>query len=352
MKHLIYIYLFLAAFTLSAVATEGGFATAAEFGAPRLQLTAAEPKLTTPLRQWHAAGERPFRAQLTGISGPWGKEATVRLRTPTGRTLNIPAKRLSDADLDSIRNYMKEQSFVQLHTYRYGTLDVKLLNVRRHSEEELQLEMLDLSGKVHYMRTNAHPWQEEYARKVQLNDTIVMQEETRQMLLDYMAKNPPLPPVQNAPLPVAESALEAITYAALRDVSVVVLTMGPRGCKADVAFRQYLSQHPEAAGIWAQRYVFLVTYTDCTGNLPPDCCRELAQLGYHHDNKEHAINYMPAGQSQFNQRCESICGTKYTLLNKSLTHTKSAPAPAKTNFRYTRDTLQNMLPQHIDFNRY
>ena len=167
-----------------------------------------------------------------------------------------------------------------------------------------------------------------------------------------MAKNPPHSPVQNAPLPVAESAMEALTYAALQDVSIVTLTMGPRGCKADVAFRQYLSQHPEAVGIWARRYVFLITYTDHTGNLPADCSRELAQLGYHHDNKEHAINYMPAGQSQFNQCCESICGTRYTLLNNSLTDTKSAPAPARTRFRYTRDTLHKTLPQHIDFSRY
>ena len=343
--------LILAALPLCATADDGGFATAAEFGAPRPELTTPKPELSTPLRQWMVRGERPFRAQLTGISGRWGKNATVSLRTPTGRMLNIPASRLSDADLQAIRDYMQAEGFVQRHTYRYGTLDVKLLSVRPHSKEELQLVLQDLSGRVHYMRANTEPWQEEYARKVQFNDPIVMQEETRLMLLDFMSKNPPHPPAQNAPLPIAESAMEALTYAALRDVSVVVLTMGPRGCRADVDFRRYLREHPEAADIWAQRHVFLIAYTDATGTLPADCCRELAELGYHHDRRANAGDSVPAGSSQLRQHCESICGIQYTLLSSNITDKKQQAAPKHNRFSIKLEDLHKSQPQHINFNR-
>lgn len=342
--------LILATVSLNAAANDGGFATAKEFGSPKLELTAPEPMLPTPLRQWNVAGERPFLAQLTGISGKWGKNATISLRTPTGRVLRIPAQHLSDKDLQTIRDYMQAEHFVQLHTYRYGTLDVKLLSVRRLSKEELLLEVLALDGTRHFMRANAEPWQEEYARKVQYNETIVMQEETRNMLLQQLNLHAK-PQTKHTPLPVAENAMEALTYAALRELSVVVITMGPRGCKADVHFRRYLNEHPEAAGIWAQQYVFLIAYTDSTGTLPPTCCRELAQLNCHHDNKASALTPIPAGQAQLRQCSESLCGTKYTLLRSSLTETRRAAAPAYNTFSYKIDELQKSMPQHINFTR-
>jgi len=347
MKRLL--YLLLATLPLNASADDGGFATASEFGAPRLELSAPAPKLKTPLRQWHVAAERPFLAQLTGISGSWGKNATISLRTPTGRTLNIPAQHLSDDDLDSVRAYMKAEGFVQLHTYLYGTLEVKLLSVRRLSKEELALEVLALDGTRQFLRANAEPWQEEYARKVQFNKTIVMQEETRNMLLQHMNQHAQTP-APASPLPVAESAMEALTYAALHDVSVVFIMMGPRGCEADANFRRYLREHPEAASIWAQHYVFLVAYADSNNTIPTTCYEDFLQLCHHHNRKDALYNLLGNTDWKHHHISQSLCGVKFTLHMTDVLRRQS-PHAGWSTFAYKREALQMTLPQHINFER-
>lgn len=248
-----------------AQAAGGGYATPAEFGYPAL--SQEPPRYLAPAeeREWHISGMQPLCATLQGIKGKWGNEATVILRTPSGRNRSVPAHALSNADLDAVSDWLKKNNFEEFETYREGTSLVHVHSVIPVNKE-YHVNLIMTDGSRITLRTNAQPANREYAIR-QPRDAFQVTDATLEMLRRHSTRTP-----ENKPeLPIASTIDEAMLYAATHDVSIAVFYLNRRGGAIDLAFRHYLANKPELVARWAQHFVFLLVYSDERGMYPAEC---------------------------------------------------------------------------------
>jgi hypothetical protein len=259
----------------AALSAGGGYGTPAEFGSEPLSLTPLQPADT--LRQW-GKNKTSVYASLQGIRGNWGRNGEVRLVTPRGRALRMPARYLSENEREYVAQWLKDNGFIPLPTANLGTLHVRLLSVSPTAiKGQLSLQLITPDGK-------ANSWiiEDKPALKGKGNTgTISLTAEGLQLVKQWQQQQSAQ--THSKPcLPVAATANEALVYSELRGVNTVILFLGRRGGGKDTAFRHYLSQHPEAAAEWAQRYVFLLVYAEDDGSYSPQICHELNTLANHH----------------------------------------------------------------------
>lgn len=266
-----------------ALSAGGGYGTPAEFGSEPLSLPPLLP--TDKPRQW-GRGNSGILASLQGIRGTWGRNGEVRLITPRGRALRMPARYLSENDREYVEQWLKINGFEPLSTANLGTRHVRLLSVSPTAVKgQLSLQFISPDGK-------ANSWiiEDKPAQKGKGNTgTISLTAEGLQQVKQWQQA---AQPHGKAHLPVAATANEALVYSELRGVNTVILFLGRRGGGKDTAFRHYLSQHPQAATEWAQRYVFLLVYAEEDGSYSPQICSELNTLANHHQ-------VQPDGYTQF-----------------------------------------------------
>lgn len=246
-------------------AAGGGYATPADFGYPPLSLE--PPQYLTPAteREWRITGQPPLRATLQGIRGKWGNEAIIILRTPSGRDRAVPAYALSNADLDAVSDWLKENHFEEFETFREGTSLVHVHSVIPVGKE-YHVNLIMTDGSRIALRTNAEPANREYAIK-QPRNAFQVTDTTLEMLRRHSARKP-----ENKPeLPIATSVDEATLYAATHDVGIALFHLNRRGGAIDLAFRRYLANKPELVAQWAQHFVFLMAYSDEHGIYPAEC---------------------------------------------------------------------------------
>ena len=256
----------------------GGFASPADFqypapcqGIPQLLKPAAE-------RTWTPVGSQPFRAELLGFYGDWGNDATIILRTPSGRRVEYDISSLSDDDIVSIREWIKLNAFENFETYREGKQLVRILSVVPLRDGKSYFVRLVLSnGTCYALKTNCQPMSEHEARQ-QMDDRFKVTDCTLEMLKRYAALKPEDSPV----LPIVTTTDDALLYSSLHRVGIVVLYLNRRGSAEDEAFRQYLAAHPEWVAQWAGQCVFMLAYADENGAYPPQCHANEMRLHFLH----------------------------------------------------------------------
>ena len=340
------------------LAEESPYATPEEFGAKPLQLQAAEHIIPSPVRQWHVDGERPLRAALVKMQGKWGKEARITLRTTTGRSIELPVSALSDEDLDAVRNWMQQNQFIPIRTLKHGEFSARVLGVSyaaavhaspngsitlKPGKQYMQIRLAMQDGTVRNRICLAEPLKTEAEARNQSSAVWVLKEETRQELLRYMQTHPE--PTEHAPLPIAANAAEALACAALQDVSIVYLTLGPRGCEADKALHRYLEAHPEAGAIWAQRHVFLISYRNSQNKLPEQCLHDLRELHWHHGEPT-TYDFSRETAYDVQQRSTHITGMRFVQPADRPTSQMNNPP---LQFRISPAELQTLHPADITF---
>lgn len=272
------IFLLLSMLGQVLAADAGGFASAAEFQYPSPGLE--PPQLLSPAaeRTWSPAGMEPFRAELLGFYGEWGNDAIIMLRTPSGRRVEYDVSSLSDADIDSIREWIKLNSFENFETYREGKQLVRILSVVPLRDGKSYFVRLVLSnGTCYALKTNCQPMNEHEAQQ-QMDDRFKVTNDTLEILKRYALRKPETAPV----LPIVTSTDDALLYSSLHRVGIVVLYLNRRGSAVDEAFRQYLTAHPEWVAQWAGQFVFMLAYADEKGGYPPQCHANEMRLHFLH----------------------------------------------------------------------
>lgn len=256
-----------------AQAQDGGFAKAAEFGSPKLDLNSPQYLKAGAVRTWELPSG-PIQAAIVALEGEWGRRATVQLRTEYGLQLGVPARNLRDADLAAVRQWLADNAFAEMETLRHGKVLCRILAVTELSNYELMVHLVQPDGRLHHWpvyRKASHPGERFEARPVPVT------QKTLDMLHEHLKRQKELPA---APLTIAESVQEAAACAAIRGQSVVVLFLNNRGSNADKAFRSFLKQYPYASAHLSRRHVFLLAYRGEDGAYPTSLTRELLALDY------------------------------------------------------------------------
>lgn len=252
-------------------AQEGGFAKAAEFGAPRLDLNTPQYLQPGDMRTWQLPSG-PMKATVVALHGRWGNNAEVCLRSEYGLQLNIPARSMVDNDVESVRQWLEANEFSELETLRHGNVLCKILAVTELSDYELMVHMVQPDGKLYHWpvyRKTLRPGERFQARPVPVTQA------TLDLLHAQLRRQKELPPTPPA---IAESAQEAAACAAIHGRSVVVLFLQQRGSRADKNFRQYLKRYPYAAALLSRRHVLLLAYMGADGTYPPTLLRDITAL--------------------------------------------------------------------------
>lgn len=251
------------------------FASPCEFGAPEVELTPVFGARDTQ-RHWglRYTGES-LHATLQCIRGQWGKQATVILRTMRGRQVRVPAGSLDDASVNFLTQWLKQHEFEPIETQNHGTLYGKILAIYPGVlPEEFTLQLLAADGRV-------HSWPVTTGGKAH-SGVLMLSPVALERVKNWQQQHPQAAGMQ-VPLPVAKDTHEALVYSELRGLTTVVLFLGKRGSGKDMAFRHYLSQHPEAAAEWSNRFVFLLVYAEENGSYSPELCRKLDEFAYGHN---------------------------------------------------------------------
>ena len=265
-------------------AAEGNYGTAEEFGSKPLSLS---PTFGTQQPRLWGRGKEKIRASLQGIQGNWGRNAILQLRTPRNRNVRMPSAYLSDEDIQFVENWLAENKLETLQTSNMGTLYVRLISATPTAlPGEMTLQFLNADGKVNSWLIEERPSPSDYKKKQRLSLTLAGMEQVKKWQQAGTAAE------HNLPLPIAASPNEALVYSELRGVNIVVLFLGQRGGAKDTAFRFYLQQHPNAATVWSNSYVFLLVYAEENGLYSPLTCRELNELANHH-------NVQPSGYTSW-----------------------------------------------------
>lgn len=252
-------------------AQEGGFAKAAEFGAPRLDLNTPQYLLPGDMRTWQLPSG-PLKAEVTAIQGEWGNNARVCLRTEYGLQLKVPARSMRDEDLDAVLQWLEANGFSELETLRHGKLLCKIRAVTELNNYELMVHLVQPDGKLYHwpvFRKILSPGE------IFIERPVPVTQQTLDLLHAWLHRQKELPP---APPAIAESAQEAAACAAIHGRSVVVLFLQQRGSRADTNFRQYLKRYPYAAAHLSRRHVFLIAYMGADGTYPADLMRDITAL--------------------------------------------------------------------------
>ena len=275
MKTLLHLLL-LSLLYIPAIA-RGDFARAEEFGSPRLDLTPPQYLEPSAMRDWNPAGEPPVHAALLRIEGEWGNSAVAVLRTPVGRIVSIPVRALSDNDILATEQWMKQNHFITIQTYKRGThiikpISVIPLNMLRFGWYRVRFCKPD--GTIHNWPTNNG---EVFPVELRNNTTgaYYMPREYSKLLTEVERRQQPRAGV---PLNIAENVEEAMAYSAMHGLCITIVHLGTRGSMADVVFRHYLKTHAHAGYHWSLRHVFLMVYADESGLLSPETLRELTTL--------------------------------------------------------------------------
>lgn len=252
-------------------AQDGGFAKAAEFGAPRLSLNSPPYLKPGDMRTWQLPSG-PLHAAVVAIRGEWGRNAMVQLRTADGLQLVVPARNMSESDLDAVRQWLAGNEFTELETLRHGKVLCKIQAVTELNTYTLMVHLVQPDGMLRHWpmyRKTIEPGQRFDARPVPVT------QQTLDLLHEHLRRQKTLEP---APLAIAESVQEAAACAAIRGQSVVVLFLNQRGSKTDTNFRNYLKRHPYAAAHLSRRHVFLLAYKGEDGTYPGLMMRDLIAL--------------------------------------------------------------------------
>lgn len=329
-----------------AQAQDGGFAKAAEFGSPRLDLNSPQYLKASDIRTWQLP-TGPIRAAIVAMEGEWGRRATVQLRTEYGLQLGVPARNLREADLEAVRQWLASNAFAEMETLRHGNVLCRILAVTELSNYELMVHLVQPDGRLRHWpvyRKALQPGERFEARPVPVT------QKTLDMLHEHLKRQKELP---MTPLAIAESVQEAAACAAIRGQSVVVLFLNNRGSDADKAFRKFLKQYPYASAHLSSRHVFLLAYKGEDGAYPKSLTRELLALDY-----------------QLNPQ------NQYTLMNMTARHIAEAHLEEQSNiihgihfmpFPYARNNEPNpsrcyscnlhlignilsITPEKLDFN--
>ncbi|MDO5470621.1 MAG: hypothetical protein Q4F38_04905 [Akkermansia sp.] len=319
-----------------APAQEGGFAKAAEFEAPRAELT--PPQYLTPgdMRTWQLPSG-PMKAAVVALEGEWGKNARVCLRSEYGLRLDVPARNMRDEDLEAVRQWIAANEFSELETLRHGKVLCKIRAITELSDYELMVHMVQPDGKLYHWpvyRKTLLPGERFDARPVPVTQSTLDMLHTR---LLCQSELPPAPPT------IAESVQEAAACAAIHGKSVVVLFLQQRGSRADANFRQYLKRYPYAAAHLSRRHVLLLAYMGADGTYPADLLRDITALGHQlaptnntpqqtprqwqkeQPERTNGIHYMPHPYARRNEPNPSNCYA-FSL------HNDYFPAPEKLDF--------------------
>ncbi len=269
-------------------AQDGGFAKAAEFGAPRLDLNSPQYLKPGDMRTWQLPSG-PMQAAVVAIEGEWGRQANIQLRTEYGLQLSVPARNLRDADLEAVRQWLAANNFAEIETLRHGKVLCKIQAVTELNDYTLMVHQVQPDGRLRHWpvyRKVPRPGERFEARPVPVT------QKTLDMLHEQLKGQKELPP---APLAIAESAQEAAACAAIRGQSVVVLFLHNRGSDVDKAFRNFLKQYPYASAHLSRRHVFLLAYRGEDGSYPPSLTRELLALDYRlNPQNQHTLMNMTA----------------------------------------------------------
>ena len=289
MKHILLYLLIISMLSLPSMG-QAGFARAEEFGAPRLNMSPPQYLTPSPMRDWHPGGEPPIHAELLRIKGEWGNSALAVLRTPMGRIVTIPMRALSDDDIQAAEQWMKQNNFITIRTYKRGThiikpLTIIPLNIMRFGWYRVRFCKPD--GNIYCWATNNG---EVFPVELRNSTTgpYYMPREYSKLLTEVEQRQKPQAGV---PLLIAENIQEAMAYSAMHGLCVTTIYLGTRGSMADVVFRHYLKTHPHAGYHWSMRHVFLLVYSDAEGLLPPETIRELTTIEMLHSNHR---NNLPA----------------------------------------------------------
>lgn len=277
MKHIFFpLFTLLHLLPGALAAAEGAFATAAEFGVPRLNLDPVQYFTPSEVRTWPHAFMKPETGRLVGLN-PYSTPLHGMLERPDG-TIVTTALMMTDDDVKAVVDKWKADNHIvtlsfYLHNYRmvrllaaYTTPDNDTIYAHTVStlgetytfpipNEEVSSSVANSSTGTYYLRPESLK---------------TLREEIQRL------KNAPIP---DSPLPVAENTNEAVLYVLRRAVSIVILRLNRRGSTADLAFRELLKDK-KLVSAWAQRHVFLIAYADDDGLYHPELQNELNSLAY------------------------------------------------------------------------
>lgn len=257
-------------------AEQSPFAGAADFNAPALDMT--PPQHITPgkLRLWQPAGIAPFEARLVGMEGQLSNNAHAIVSTPNGRLIKLHVSALSDADVAHLQQWYKQNAFTTINTYNHGRYAAKVLSATYSKSGESIIALLCAAHGTH--RLICVPNKVVTEQQAKSYPGLCYVEETTLKLLRKHADSEPAPATQGY-LPVARNVNQAIAYAAMRGVGIVVLFLDKKGSATDSGFRDYMQQNPGAVARWAQQYVFLPAYRHEDGTYPASVYEEVCALG-------------------------------------------------------------------------
>lgn len=320
-----------------AQAQEGGFAKAAEFGAPRLELNTPQYLRPGDMRTWQLPSG-PMKAAVVALRGEWGNHAEVCLRTEYGLQLNIPARNMTDDDLEAVRQWLSANEFSELETLRHGKILCKIRAVTELSDYELMVHLVRPDGKLYHWpvyRKTLSPGERFHARPVPVTQA------TLDMLHAQLHRQKELPPT---PPLIAESAQEAAACAAIHGKSVVVLFLQQRGSRADENFRRYLKRYPYAAELLSRRHVLLLAYKGADGTYPPNLLHDITALGNRLAPTNNVSQQMI--QNCLNEQPERTGGLQF------MPHPYARPNELNPSNCYTFSLHNDYfpIPEKLDFN--
>lgn len=274
MKH-IFIQLFALLHLLpGALAADGPFATAAEFGSPRLNLDPVQYFTPSEIRTWPHPFSKPETGRLVGLN-PHASPLHGILERKDGSTVAFPLM-TTDDDIQAVVNKWKEDNkIIPLSFYAHNSRLVRLLAIYASSDNKMiYAHTVSTLGETYSYPIPNEEVSAAVAKSVSY--LYYVHPETLKILREEVErrKNAPIP---DNPLPVAENANEALLYVLRRAVSIVYLQLNRRGSTADLAFRELLKDK-KLVSAWAQRHVFLIAYADDDGLYHPELEKELGSL--------------------------------------------------------------------------
>lgn len=257
-------------------AAQSPFASAADFNAPAPDMTPPQDIIRGKRRLWQPAGLAPFEACLVGMEGMLSNNAHAIVRSAKGRTIKLHISALSDADVAHVQQWYKQNAFATINTYNHGRYAAKVLSATYSKSGESIIALLCAAHGTH--RLICVPNKVVTAQQASVYPGQCYVDEPTLKLLRHHADSAPAPTAPRH-LPVAESANQAIAYAAMRGVGIVVLFLGKKGSDTDRRFRAYMQQNPQAVARWAQQYIFLPAYCQEDGTYPESMKEEVSALG-------------------------------------------------------------------------
>ncbi|MBQ3217820.1 MAG: hypothetical protein IJB33_02995 [Akkermansia sp.] len=269
-----FLHLFVLLHLLPQAHAAGAFATAAEFGSPKLDIGPTELLVPSEMRSWKQRWAKPVVGSLVGLN-PYSSPLFGIFKSPEGKKISAALQTEDPEDGAVVKKWKEENRIVTLRFYAHPMRMVRILTAYTTPKGDMIFaHIYDTMGETWVLPIPNKEVTPEFARSSPSSyyadpDTLKLLREEAERV-----KNTPAP---ERPLPVAESANEAVLYILQRGVSVVLLNLNRRGSTYDLAFRELLKDK-KLVSAWAQRHVFLIAYTDDNGLYHPEHQNELNSL--------------------------------------------------------------------------